>query len=290
MKKNIRALISTLLVMSFYLFMIPADVSAQWVHSSSGYSYRDDGTGEKLTGWQSIGGEVYYFNDKGIALTGWQKIDGSKYYFSASQKGRMMTGKARINGKVYDFGEDGILKGSAAAKKSASSRKIAKTKKKKIKDATELLNSLKYGMSLSSVLKQLDGYDYDTVEYKEHTHVLLMDDMGLHILFIDEVNGYFMRQLMIYCPDELDAMLLTSEVMKEMTKPGKGYSAYCEFNDGDGQGLNSTDRVIYIMTGQRDGNYYMLFAEADKNLAGIKTRSDIIGLGEAIYSDTFRDS
>ncbi|MBQ7782352.1 MAG: hypothetical protein IJ368_00115 [Oscillospiraceae bacterium] len=136
-------------------------VSAEWVKSESGYSYKSDETGKKLTGWQTIGDGKYYFDKNGYALTGWKKISGEKYYFNKAKKGRMLTGwatvgeskyyfgtdgkmrtgwkkiggntyyfgtngkmrtgKLKISGKVYDFGTDGIMKGGSTSTSSSKS-------------------------------------------------------------------------------------------------------------------------------------------------------------------------
>ncbi|MDE7294365.1 MAG: hypothetical protein K2N72_08070 [Oscillospiraceae bacterium] len=84
--------------------------SAEWVKSKSGYSYKDDATGKKLTGWQTIGGSKYYFDKNGIALTGWKIINGDTYYFNGSKKGKMLTSWAKISGKQYYFGSDGVMR------------------------------------------------------------------------------------------------------------------------------------------------------------------------------------
>ncbi|MCM1579681.1 MAG: hypothetical protein NC078_12890 [Ruminococcus sp.] len=86
------------------------NASAEWVKSGDGCSYKDDGTGEKLTGWQTIGGETYYFDKNGCTLTGWKIINGDTYFFNGSKKGKMLTGWARIGGKQYYFGSDGVMR------------------------------------------------------------------------------------------------------------------------------------------------------------------------------------
>ena len=75
---------------------LSAGVSAEWVKSDSGYSYKSDDTGKKLTGWQTIGDGTYYFDKKGIALTGWKKIGDDTYYFNSAKKGKMLTGWSKI--------------------------------------------------------------------------------------------------------------------------------------------------------------------------------------------------
>ena len=161
---------------------LSAGVSAEWVKSDSGYSYKSDDTGKKLTGWQTIGDGTYYFDKKGIALTGWKKIGDDTYYFNSAKKGKMLTGwskigsskyyfgkdgkmrtgfvklsgdtyyfgkngkmrtgKLKISGKTYDFGTDGILKNGS--KTSSSSDSVL----------TAPLDGLKWGMSQEQVIKK----------------------------------------------------------------------------------------------------------------------------------------
>ena len=83
---------------------LSAGVSAEWVKSDSGYSYKSDDPGKKLTGWQTIGDGTYYFDKKGIALTGWKKIGDDTYYFNSAKKGKMLTGWSKIGSSKYYFG------------------------------------------------------------------------------------------------------------------------------------------------------------------------------------------
>lgn len=61
--------------------------------------------GEMLTGWQKIGKKIYYFEKSGEVITGWKKLNGKSYYFKKSSKlstaGTMLTGWRKIGGKVY---------------------------------------------------------------------------------------------------------------------------------------------------------------------------------------------
>lgn len=108
-KKLAAAALSAALAASALAAVSPA-ASAEWVKTKAGYSYKDDGTGERLTGWQTVSGEKYYFNKEGVALTGWRKINGDTYYFNASKRGKMLTGWAKISGKQYYFGSDGVMR------------------------------------------------------------------------------------------------------------------------------------------------------------------------------------
>lgn len=89
---------------------LSAPVSAEWVKTTSGYSYKSDSTGKKLTGWQTIDGGKYYFDKNGTALTGWKKISGNTYYFNGSKKGKMLTSWAKVGGDQYYFGSDGVMR------------------------------------------------------------------------------------------------------------------------------------------------------------------------------------
>jgi len=98
---------------------LAADTSAEWTETYGKYSYTDDETGKKLTGWQDIDGSRYYLGKNGVMRTGWIKINGKAYYFG--KNGKMRTGKRKIGKKIYDFGSDGIMRAeSTAAEYSAS--------------------------------------------------------------------------------------------------------------------------------------------------------------------------
>ncbi len=98
--------------------------SAEWVETDEGFCYTDNYTGERLTGWQTIGNGEYYFDGKwhvlgkrkyyfdknGIALTGWQEIDGNTYFFNGAKKGRMVTSWAGGAKGRYYFGDDGAMR------------------------------------------------------------------------------------------------------------------------------------------------------------------------------------
>ena len=124
MNKKIAAIALSSVIAVTGLSALSAPTSAEWVKSGSSYSYKDDTTGKKLTGWQEIDGGKYYFNKEGKALTGWYKIGGKTYYFNSAKKGKMVTGTVKISGKTYTFGSDGVLKGETAAKKTTSSAAV----------------------------------------------------------------------------------------------------------------------------------------------------------------------
>ncbi len=97
--------------------------SAEWVETDEGFCYIDNSIGKKLTGWQTIGSDEYYFDGKwhavgkrqyyfdknGVALTGRQEIDGSTYYFNGDEKGRLVTSWAGSAKGRYYFGKDGAM-------------------------------------------------------------------------------------------------------------------------------------------------------------------------------------
>ena len=56
------------------------------------------------TGWLTLGGKTYYFDESGAMQTGWQVINGSDYYFASS--GAMVTNAWVGN---YYLKEDGVM-------------------------------------------------------------------------------------------------------------------------------------------------------------------------------------
>lgn len=101
-----------------------------WEVTEEGTFYRDF-YGDRVSGWQEIGGQRYYFNEvlepknamatgwvdledkhfylgeNGIPVTGWQEIDG--YTFCFGQDGAMVTGWTTREGVPCYLGSDGII-------------------------------------------------------------------------------------------------------------------------------------------------------------------------------------
>ena len=86
-----------------------------WIQKNGNtYFYKN---GSKLTGWQNINGQVFYFlktgdaNRKGRMLTGFQSINGKPYYFKKTgdygTKGKMLTGMQNVGSKTYLFRSTG---------------------------------------------------------------------------------------------------------------------------------------------------------------------------------------
>ncbi len=62
------------------------------------------------SGWHyGQSGEVYYLDYYGQKITGWQEIEKEKYYFDPAQDGKMQTGWLEDGGKNYYLGESGAL-------------------------------------------------------------------------------------------------------------------------------------------------------------------------------------
>ena len=118
-----------------------------WVQKDGVYSYKDF-HGKKVTGWETIEGRIYHFDEAYRMQTGWcdlevgrcyfgsdgvlrlglTVIDGKTYYFNPTtgamstgwqeigearyyfaKDGTMVTDWQEIDGNRYYFGEDGVL-------------------------------------------------------------------------------------------------------------------------------------------------------------------------------------
>ena len=73
-------------------------IADDWDGSLAWYYFRDNGSVVE-SGWRTIGGVKYYFEDSKM-VTGWQDIDDSVYYFKDS--GAMATGWQYLDQRDYD--------------------------------------------------------------------------------------------------------------------------------------------------------------------------------------------
>lgn len=80
--------------------------------------------GAMMTGFRTINGKRYYFDEAGQMKTGWFTVNGSKYYGTVSTNkktvGILATGKKKINGVSYSFDSDGKLLSSPSSSSSSS--------------------------------------------------------------------------------------------------------------------------------------------------------------------------
>lgn len=84
---------------------VSGELATGWTTiDGSRYYFNDDGQAAE-TGWTTIDGNRYYFNDNGQVATGWKKIDRKQYYFNSD--GTLATGWQNIDGKRYYFSESG---------------------------------------------------------------------------------------------------------------------------------------------------------------------------------------
>lgn len=79
-------------------------VAKGWIKSNGEYYYYV--SGKKTTGWKTIGGKKYYFDENGVRQHGFVTIGANKYYLKS---GVMQTGLQTIDGKQYYFLSDGKM-------------------------------------------------------------------------------------------------------------------------------------------------------------------------------------
>ncbi|MEH7119871.1 glucosaminidase domain-containing protein [Neobacillus vireti] len=73
----------------------------------NGAWYYLDNTGAMQTGWVKTGGKWYYLDASGVMKTGWQYIGGKWYYMKAA--GDMQTGRLYTGGKWYYLSASGAM-------------------------------------------------------------------------------------------------------------------------------------------------------------------------------------
>ena len=80
-----------------------------WLSDNGKWYYLDPSSspkGKMLTGWQTIGGDKFFFESSGAMLAGKKKIDGVYYYLNPSHDGtygKLLTGWRTINDEWYYF-------------------------------------------------------------------------------------------------------------------------------------------------------------------------------------------
>lgn len=128
-RKFINKVVAGVVIATTICTLNPVKASAEWVNDYQGNWYYMQGN-QRLTGWKSIDGKLYYFDDNGKMQTGWIKAGTSWYYlqnngvlktgwinynknwYYADSTGAIQTGIINIAGKVYVFENSGIMKTS----------------------------------------------------------------------------------------------------------------------------------------------------------------------------------
>ncbi|MBQ6885757.1 MAG: hypothetical protein IJN56_08505 [Clostridia bacterium] len=77
----------------------------KWIKDDIGWWYRHADGSYTTNGWEQIGEEWFYFNDKGYAAkeNSWLKVNNRWYYFN--ERNAAVTGYHSINNKLYYFVE-----------------------------------------------------------------------------------------------------------------------------------------------------------------------------------------
>lgn len=108
--KVLKKLITSTIVISTLITLMPIGVSAAWINNGYGGWGYSEGYGY-ATGWRLINGIWYFFDSFGTMRTGWISSGGEWYY--ADLSGAMQTGVIQIEGKIYLFSTNGAMqKGS----------------------------------------------------------------------------------------------------------------------------------------------------------------------------------
>ena len=98
-------------------YLLTAQGAYGWLKAARGeeqkeaWIYLDHRSGNRFTGWRSIGGRTYYFDREGYLVQGPARIEGRWYLFGQSrdEPQGLLTGLQLIDGKEYYAGEDGRL-------------------------------------------------------------------------------------------------------------------------------------------------------------------------------------
>lgn len=219
LKKVFKA--TPILVMSMIIWLLLGNtitVSADWQKEADGsFCYISD-SGEKVTGFQKIGDNTYYFDKSGKMLTKkWVTTSsGSKYYLK--KDGSMATGKVKIGDNTYYFGKSGKMwtskwlttssgtkyyfrkDGSMAVGKVKIGEKTYEFDSKGRLLASKLwkpYNGIKWNMTQSEVIEALnlkeDDYEFD-------------DNVMLTINEDEDILGPFLGNVYVFTDEKLIAI------------------------------------------------------------------------------------
>ena len=82
--------------------------AAGWIQGDNGlWWYQHEDESYTTSGWETIGGKNYYFDEAGWMKTGWLKLENTWYYLSIY--GDMQTGWKNIGEAWYYLNEDGAM-------------------------------------------------------------------------------------------------------------------------------------------------------------------------------------
>lgn len=102
-------------------------ISGNWLVSNNRWWYRHSDGSYTTSDFETINGQVYYFDSEGYMVTGWQKVNGTWYYFTSSgarysgwaylwntwyymdADGKMLTGFYNVNGQTYFSDASGAM-------------------------------------------------------------------------------------------------------------------------------------------------------------------------------------
>ena len=107
-----KTVLLAVMLLAALFFAFPA--SAGWNTSGKQVTYTDE-TGAPLTGLQSIGGYVYFFDASGVLQTGWTMTPEGMRYFRTEGKAGARLGSmvaadlVKIDGGWYAFAENGVV-------------------------------------------------------------------------------------------------------------------------------------------------------------------------------------
>ena len=88
-------------------YYVDGEMQTGWLTLEDGRYYLD-GQGKRLSGIQTIDGEVYYFAKDGVLRTGWVQKNGNQYYFDEAT-GARVAGAKKIDGNWYYFSTKGVM-------------------------------------------------------------------------------------------------------------------------------------------------------------------------------------
>ncbi|NRT73289.1 cell wall-binding protein [Clostridium beijerinckii] len=223
-EQYLKRLVAIGLISISILAVAPIKAFAAWKQDNVGWWYSEGD--EYATGWRSINGEWYYFDENGYMKTGWVQYQGKWYYLYSSGA---MAKSTTIEGYSVDSNGAWIQKNDGATGNTAATTSANSDSK---------INTSTNADSESQKINSITGIKFDDI-----TKIVFYDGRGGKSITIDDKEK--VKEFMGY----LDGYTIKKATNVEASD-GYIHSAHFYINDKDVMDITFVNPIII------NNNYY----------------------------------